>query len=532
MSDKREHKPIRWWPAVAIVLLCGIVVAWAQLGERTGQSRFLFSAQTIFVGLVLLVVWFAALSRVPWKPRLIGVAVIVLAVAAGSQVLRIRGVTGNLVPIVTWKWQAEPDELLGTLSFSASNEAGSAVEDDESSVASFEAENESVPDHDYPQFLGPNRDATVRGIALARDWEGSPPREVWRREVGAGWSSFAVRDGMAVTQEQRGPHEMVVAYDLATGDVLWAHSDPERFEKTIGGIGPRATPTISDGRVYTLGATGLLNALELATGEKIWSRNILEDAGASSPDWGKSCSPLVVDGLVVVSAGGPDGKSLLAYDIETGQLAWGGGRDASGYSSPLIATLSGVRQIVIFNKGSVSAHDPANGDELWSFPWPEMQPNVAQPLPLPGDRLLVSSGYGVGSKLLEIGGDAQAGLEVDVVWESPRLKAKFTTVVHHEGTVYGLDDGVLVALDPETGERRWKRGRYGHGQVLLVGDLLVVQTEDGEIVLVEANPNRHVELGRIEVVDGRAWNTPALVGPYLLVRNDREAVCLELPTEG
>ena len=190
-------------------------------------------------------------------------------------------------------------------------------------------------------------------------------------------------------------------------------------------------------------------------------------------------------------------------------------------------------QILIFNRGSVAAHDPATGEELWSYPWPEMQPNVAQPLPLPGDRVLVSSGYGVGSKLLHVARNTAGGaFDVELLWESPRLKAKFTTIVLRDGYVYGLDDGVLVCLDPETGERRWKQGRYGHGQVLLVGDLLLVQTEEGEIALVEANPERHVELARIPVVSGRAWNTPALAGPYLLLRNDREAVCLELPLEG
>jgi outer membrane protein assembly factor BamB len=325
---------------------------------------------------------------------------------------------------------------------------------------------------------------------------------------------------------------MVVAYDLATGEILWTHSDPERYETTIAGIGPRATPTIDGDRVYTLGATGILNALDLATGERLWRRDIVEDNDTVNPEWGRSGSPLVLDDVVIVSAGGTGGRSLVAYDRETGEPVWSEGDDFCGYSSPYPTTLAGVAQILIFNRGSVVAHDPRSGEALWTFPWPPEQPNVAQPLPLPGDRLLVSSGYGIGSKLLRVVRRGEDGLGAELIWESPRLKAKFTNPVFHDGYVYSLDDGTMVCLDPETGERRRKRGRYGHGQVLLVDDLLIVTTEKGDVVLVEPDPGEHVELARITAVDGRLWNPPALAGRYLLVRNDREAVCYELPTAG
>jgi outer membrane protein assembly factor BamB len=259
----------------------------------------------------------------------------------------------------------------------------------------------------------------------------------------------------------------------------------------------------------------------------------VEDNHTVNPEWGRSGSPLVLDDVVVVSAGGSPGRSLVAYDRETGERAWSDGDDFCGYSSPYLTTLAGVPQILIFNRGTVVAHDPGTGEVLWSFRWPPEQPNVAQPLPLPGDRLLVSSGYGIGSKLLRVirreGEDGKPGLDVELIWESPRLKAKFTNPVFHDGYVYSLDDGTMVCLDPATGERRWKRGRYGHGQVLLVEGLLIVTTETGDVVLVEPDPDEHVELGRVKAVDGRLWNAPALAGRYLLVRNDREAVCYELP---
>jgi outer membrane protein assembly factor BamB len=231
---------------------------------------------------------------------------------------------------------------------------------------------------------------------------------------------------------------------------------------------------------------------------------------------------------VVVSAGGADGRSLVAYDAATGQPSWHAGSDGSSYSSPLLARLAGSEQIVIFNRGSLAGHDPESGALLWEHPWPAAQPNVAQPLPLPEDRLLASSGYGVGSKLFQLSREQEV-TRATLVWESPRLKSKFANLVFHQGSVYGLDDGVLVCLDPATGERRWKAGRYGHGQVLLAGGTLLVQTEGGEIVLVAPDPSGLKELARFQALDGKTWNPPALAGHLLFVRNDREAAAYDLP---
>jgi outer membrane protein assembly factor BamB len=322
----------------------------------------------------------------------------------------------------------------------------------------------------------------------------------------------------------------VVAYDAATGRLLWSHRDPVRYATTIAGVGPRATPTIEGGRVFTMGATGVLNALDLATGRRLWTHDVLAEHGATSPEWGKAVSPLVVDGRVIVSAGGPDGRSLVAYDAASGEHVWAAGSDQSSYSSPLLLTLAGRRQVVILNQGTVAAHDPATGALLWVHPFPSGQPNVTTPLPLGGDRLLVSVGYGIGSKSYRIAANGGA-LSATMEWQSPRLKSKFGNLVRHGGSVYGLDDGVLTCIDPATGERRWKEGRYGHGQLLLAGGLLIVQTEEGEIVLIEPTPDGLRELTRFQALEGKTWNPPALAGRLLLVRNDREAAAYLLPVE-
>ena len=293
-------------------------------------------------------------------------------------------------------------------------------------------------------------------------------------------------------------------------------------------------------RVYTLGATGILNCLDLATGERVWSEDILYDNDAEIASWGISGSPLVLDDLVVVSAGGGAGKSLVAYHKDTGERIWRDGSSPAGYSSPLIATLAGVPQILIFNYGSVAAHAPNGGQILWQHPWPSGTECISQPVPLPDDRLFVSSGYGIGCKLFQIAHDEDNQLKATLVWETPRLKAKFTNVIHRDGYIYGLDDGVLVCLDLADGQRRWKRGRYGHGQVILVDDpdeirdengLLLVSAESGDVLLVEVNPNESKELARLPALASKTWNNPALAGQYLLVRNDREAACYELPLE-
>ncbi|MCZ6594463.1 MAG: PQQ-binding-like beta-propeller repeat protein [Bacteroidetes bacterium] len=238
---------------------------------------------------------------------------------------------------------------------------------------------------------------------------------------------------------------------------------------------------------------------------------------------------MLLDSLVVVSPGGTDGHSLVAYHKGNGEQIWSAGNDQAGYSSPLIATIAEVRQILIFNWQHVVAHDPGSGKILWKFPWTGNTQRVAQPVVLPGDRVFITTGYGVGSKLIQIDMDANGGLSSTLLWESNRMKAKFSNVIAVGEFIYGLDDGILVCIDLKEGKRQWKRGRYGHGQMILVDDLLLITTEKGDVVLVEPNPEEHKELARFTAIKGKTWNNPALAGPYLLVRNSQEAACYELP---
>lgn len=499
----------RWWPLLLVLGagLIGLIYIWTGDASQR-QTRVMGTALALFLTGIGTGVWLLFLSRLRWKIRLSAFGAGALVLLAVSSLFRIVGVSGDLVPILAWRW-------------SSGSATGPSV--------TATAVSSGAEGYAFPQFLGPRRNAKVPGPRLARNWETRAPREVWRRPVGAGWSAFAVKDGRAYTQEQHGEEETVAAYDLLTGAELWRHADPTRYSTTMGGTGPRATPTLDGDRVYTVGATGRLNCLNAVDGAVVWSIDMLEDNEASLNMWGTAGSPLLLDSLVIVSPGGPENRSLVAYHRDTGAFVWGGGSATAGYSSPSLHTIAGREQILIFNRGSVFAHDPADGRPLWEYPWERVE-CISQPLPLPGDRVFVSSGYGIGCKLLQIGPDGD-GLKADLVWETPRLKAKFSNVVYYGGFIYGLDDGILVCLDPETGKRRWKRGRYGHGQILLVDDLLLLQTEEGELLLLEISPEKPVELGRIAALEGKSWNNMALAGPYLLMRNDHEAVCYELPLE-
>lgn len=353
--------------------------------------------------------------------------------------------------------------------------------------------------------------------------------------MGRGWSSFAVAGERAVTQEQRGEYETVVCYDLQTGADTWTHRDRAAFRETMSGLGPRATPTIAGSRVYALGATGILNCLDLEPGERIWSRNILSEPPTENRLYGMCGSPLVVNELVIVCPGGKH-ASAAAYQCTTGRRVWADGNAESSYSSPQFAKLAGRPQVLNFSAEGLYSHNLKTGKVLWSFPWvsnPAEKNNVCQPVPLPGsgtgpDSVLISSGYGQGCARLDV--ERNAGrFTVRERWSNGNLKSKFSSIVVHDGLAFGLDDGILACIDLNTGERRWKGGRYGHGQLILAGDLLLVQAEQGDVACVEVTSDGYRELARHPALDDRTWNHPALAGNLLLVRNDREAACYELP---
>ena len=375
----------------------------------------------------------------------------------------------------------------------------------------------------WPGFRGPNRDSIIRGVKIETNWSLHPPIELWRQPVGPGWSSFAVGDGLLYTQEQRGEDEIVACYRLNTGEPVWKHQDPVRFWESNAGPGPRGTPTLHQGRVYTFGATGVLNTLNAQTGAVLWSRQAATDTKAKLPEWGFSSSPLVEGDRLIVATSG----ILTAYDLATGAPRWTGPTEGGGYSSPHALEIGGVRQIVFMSGAGATSVNPADGKVLWQHPWKGFP--IVQPAQLPDGDLLISTGDTNGVRRLQITRD-QATWTVQERWSSTRLKPYFNDYVVHRGHAFGFNSGSLACIDLADGERKWKGGRYGAGQLVLLADqdVLLVLSEQGDLALVSAATTDFTEFARLKALEGKTWNHPVLAGNVLLVRNDREMVALKL----
>jgi outer membrane protein assembly factor BamB len=383
---------------------------------------------------------------------------------------------------------------------------------------------------EWPGFRGPRRDGVVRGVRINTDWATSPPVELWRRPIGPGWSSFAVAGDLVYTQEQRGDDEIVACYNARTGQPVWRHRDKVRFWESNAGPGPRATPTVSGGRVYTMGATGIVNALDAANGAVVWSRDAAADTGVKVPGWGFAGSPLVVDDVVIVAASG----RLAGYDIATGHPRWFGPPEGGGYSSPHLVTIDGVAQILLL-RGRTTSVAPANGTVLWEYSG-EPSVSIVQPAQATDRDLLIATGDGMGAGgLLRLAvARGPGGWITQERWTSRGLKPYFNDFVVHKGHAFGFDGSILSCINLEDGSRKWKGGRYGNGQLVLLPDqdVLLVVSEEGELALVSATPDQFTEIARFKAIEGKTWNHPVLVGNLLLVRNGEEMAAFQLPGAG
>ena len=377
----------------------------------------------------------------------------------------------------------------------------------------------------WTDFRGARRDGHYTAGPIRTDWTTLQP--LWRQPIGGGYASFVVADGHAFTIEQRGNTEVAAAYDVLTGRELWTNAWNATFIESMGGPGPRATPTFHDGTLFVLGAAGELRALDASNGTLRWRTNILEDADAGNLNWGMAAAPLVVGNTVVTLPGGGNGRSMVAYERATGRVAWSALDDEAAYSSPIRVTLAGVDQIVVFLARRVVGVSPDRGALLWESPWPAGSNVAAQPVPVGDNRVFVSTGDGAGGALIEVAPDGDR-LTAREVWRTPRMKNDFSSSVHYDGFIYGLDNGILACVDAASGELKWKGGRYGNGQLLLASGHLVVTTHMGDVVLVRATPAGHEEVARVPGIEGRTWNHPALADGFLLVRNATQMAAFDL----
>ncbi|MDO8544531.1 MAG: PQQ-like beta-propeller repeat protein [Opitutaceae bacterium] len=532
----------------AIVLMVLAVLATKRIVHPSianGMMGMMVPIYSIPVLSLALVGWAVASRRLPTVLRRTSLVGAIVVASAVMTLLRTDGLGSNGSDL-HWRWTKTAEERLlaeagkpaaaakaraASASPAAASAAGEPQADKRTEekpamlAASMAGANTKAQ---WSSFRGPQRDGVIRGTRIATDWSRSRPVELWRRRIGPGWSSFAVDGDFVYTQEQRGEDEIVSCYNLATGAPVWSHSDAARFWESNGGAGPRGTPTLSHGRVYAFGATGIMNALDARDGSVIWSRNAASDTGNKIPGWGFSSSPLVIDDMVVIATGGV----LAAYDAATGKSRWIGPKGGWGYSSPHLATIGGVAQILLLNGAGAISVAPADGMLLWSDEW--KSDGIVQPAVLADGNVLLGSGSGLGVKVgvrrLAVT-PGSSGWRVEERWTSNRLKPYFNDFVVHKGHAYGFDGSTLACIDLADGQRKWKGGRYGSGQLVLLADqdLLLVLSEQGELALARATPDPFTELSRFPALEGKTWNHPVLAGDVLLVRNDREMAAFRLP---
>ncbi len=506
----RAHRIERWG---AIVLIIAALIATSFFLDKsiaTANMGLMFIMYSIPVMSLALVIWAVASRHLARVPRRVTMVMTIMLASGMWIFLRTNGMTGDGRHDLDWRWaQTNEDRLLAQ----SRNE----------SLADASSKTELATKTEWPGFRGTNRDGIVHGIRIRTDWSVSPPVEMWRRPVGPGCSSFAVHGNLLYTQEQRGEYETVSCYNLANGKPVWKHQDKTRFYDSHAGAGPRSTPTLAGNRVYTLGATGILNVLDARDGSVFWSRNASSDAGVKVRTWGFSASPLVVSDVVIVALAG----KLAAYDTINGEPRWYGADGGSGYSSPHLLTISGISQILLMSESGAISVDPVSGKKLWNYSWP-IADRILQPASLGNGDLLLTEEYRNVRRVAVTHGTN--GWNIREKWTSSEMKLLFNDCVIHKGYAYGFDGPNITCLDLSDGKRMWRGDRY-RGWLLLLADqdLLLILSEKGELALVPAVPNQFTELSLFPAIKAKTWNHPVLVSNILVVRNAQEMAAFRLP---
>ncbi|MGC2578224.1 MAG: PQQ-binding-like beta-propeller repeat protein [Terrimicrobiaceae bacterium] len=384
---------------------------------------------------------------------------------------------------------------------------------------------------EWPQWRGANRDGISTEKISPANWEKDGPKQLWKKQVGTGASSVAVRGGRLYTMGNNGDMDVVFCLDAATGAEIWKHTypqiravddelDPSRFEG-----GPGGTPTVDADKVYTLSHEGDLFCLAAASGKVLWSKNLQKDFSGRRRRYGYAGSPLVDGNLVIVDSGGV-GASTVALDKTTGALKWKAGDDEAGYSSPVGFDLAGLRCVAVFKADALVGLNAANGQELWRFPW-ETSYDINAPTPIVfGDKIFITSGYGAGCALLQV----RPGKATEI-WRNKNLRSQLASPVLVQGNIYGIDGNVgggeLRCLDVGTGVIKWKRN-VGGGTLIAAGGHLLILSERGELVVAEASPTNYREAARAQVLGGQCWVTPAVANGKIYCKNNQGTlVCLD-----
>ena len=573
---KVGFRPLRVWPAA--MLLAGMVIArlLPRLIEDGPANLWMSAAFGPAACGVLIMLWWLILSRASWLERLVGIVgiagtaaatlatvhksmlgpgVTVLTIPIGtaafaigailcgrmlsfrrtviailfagcgfgfSTMIKSDGLWGDFAVDLKWRWQESNEDQVV------------ANRDQKSAVAMTDFAKSDVEQWlakpEWPAFRGEDRSGRQHGPVLSSDWSATPPEQIWKVGVGPGWSSFAVAGKLLFTQEQRGSMETTVCYSADSGKEIWTQQIESRFEDSLGGPGPRGTPTLAGGGLFVMGASGHLLRLDPRTGDVVWQTDLRKVAMRDPPMWGFCSSPLVTNSLVIVHAGGAGDKGTLAFDVATGELKWSTASGDHSYSSPQLSTVGGEPHVLMLTNNGIELLDPQTGKLRLNYEWKHNGYRDLQPQVINGDSILLPTGMGSGTRCIRVvkNGDQYSAEEL---WTSRDLKPDFNDFVVFEDHAYGFDNAIFTCIDLKTGKRQWKGGRYGKGQVLLLEDsrLLLVAGEYGDVVLLKADPSAHSELATWNAIKGKTWNHPVVIGDRLYIRNAEEAACYRLP---
>jgi len=503
----------RWSAILLMIVALAATSRVIHISIATTMMGLMFAVYSIPVLSLAFVAWAVACRHLAVIPRRITMFATILLATGFWAFLRTDGMDGETHQDFAWRWAKTSEERL----LSQDNNRLLPITPNS---ASGEARAE------WPGFRGRNRDGIIHGVQIKTDWKKSPPLEMWRRPIGPGCSSFAIQDNLLYTQEQRGEFEMVTCYKLSTGEPVWRHSDSTRFWDSHAGAGPRSTPTIRNDRIYTLGATGILNVLDAHSGTVLWSRNAASDANVKALPWGFTSSPLVFGDIVIVALSG----KLAAYDVASGRSLWFGPDGGNSFSSPHLISIDSVSQVLFMSQSGAISVNPATGKPLWKYSWP-LDDRILQPAVISeGELLLAGEAKGICRITVTHTHDKWA---VKPLWTSAEMILNFNDFIIHKGHAYGFDGPRIACTDIKDGKCKWKGDPY-RGWLLLLADqdLLLVLTEKGEVAIVEANPDHFKELARIPAIKGKTWNHPVLVGDVLVVRNNQEMAAYRLPRAG
>jgi outer membrane protein assembly factor BamB len=386
--------------------------------------------------------------------------------------------------------------------------------------------------NDWPQWRGPNRDGISKETGILKTWPETGPKVLWKAPSGDGYSGIVVANGRLYTMHATRSEEVVVSLDAGSGKEIWRFvSDNEVYQNQFGN-GPRSTPTVDGELVFTLSGNGKLYALNAKTGAKVWNHDLRTEFGGQIPTWGVSTSPLVDGEMLLVDVGGSGGNGLMAFNKKSGKVVWKSNSSLPGYSAPIAVTVNGIKQILFFTGTALISASPADGKQYWSYTWrTSYDVNAATPIFIPPDKVFISSGYNVGAAVLRMK-VANGSVKIEELWKSQVMRNHFASSVLVGDYLYGFDEATLKCININTQEEKWGKRGLGKGSLIYADGHLIVLSERGKLLLVEANPAAEIEKASAEVLRGRCWTVPTLANGKLYVKNQAEILCLDVTNSG